>query len=103
MSILEEIKEERARQDAKWGEQNHPFTGLSAEYASDLANLAREQCEQDFYSGEGTWQGILEEEVYEAIEQAAHKNAEELRVELIQVAAVVVAMIECLDRNGLDK
>lgn len=99
MCILEEIKAERVRQDAKWGEQNHPITLLPAMYAESVANDLRQKCDEAFECGEGSWEDILLEEVYEALEQAAKGNIEKTREELIQVAAVVVAMIECVDRN----
>lgn len=99
LNILSEVEEERVRQDEKWGEQNHPFTGFSPDYATAVANAARNTCDEQFQKAEGTWQHILEEEVYEAMEQVAHGNSEAFRTELIQVAAVVVAMIECLDRK----
>lgn len=101
MTILEEIQAERKRQDDKWGEQNHPFTDLKPKDASYLAAEYKEACDFSAASGGVDWEIILLEEVYEALEQAAHKNVKEFREELIQTAAVVVAMIECLDRNGL--
>lgn len=103
MSILDEIREERKRQDDKWGEQNHPITLLPAKDAESVANDLREKCDEAFKAGEGSWEDILLEEVYEALEQSAKGNYLETREELIQVAAVVVAMIECLDRNGVTK
>lgn len=74
--ILDEIREERKAQDKKWGEQNHgPFK----------------------------WLAILGEEVGEANRAAltlgCSKDLVLYRNELIQVAAVAVAMIECLDRG----
>lgn len=77
-NILNEIKAERQRQDAKWGEQNHhPFV----------------------------WLAILGEEVGEVNKAALEhsfsgKSLDEYREELIQVASVAVAMVECLDKNG---
>lgn len=100
MNILEEIKEERARQDDRWGEQNHPITTLNPDYARVVSNELRVMCDQDFANGSGDWLGILNEEVYEAVAEAAEGNMDKCRVELIQVAAVVVAMIECIDRNN---
>jgi NTP pyrophosphatase (non-canonical NTP hydrolase) len=83
-TVLNEIADERDRQDAKWGPQNH------------------EQM---------TWLGILAEEFGEAakeINELHFRRAEahlpsslaRTRAELIQVAAVAVAMVESLDRNG---
>lgn len=81
-SVIKEIMRERVSQDAKWGEQNlDPFT----------------------------WLAILGEEVGEANKaaleawQTSHKfdvdKLKEYRAELLQVAAVAVAMIQCLDRG----
>jgi hypothetical protein len=104
MTILEEIQAERKRQDEKWGEQNHPFVppNLSNDDVIDYVNnsiMARDFCDQEFSAGRGTWNEILNEEYHEAFAEAALGNVKEFREELIQVAAVVVAMIECLDRK----
>ena len=77
VDVLSYIAIERKRQDAKWGEQNHdPFHYLT----------------------------VLGEEYGEACQAALHarhggRHADELRKELVHVAAVAVAMIECLDRG----
>lgn len=71
------VLDERANQDNKWGEQNHdPFTYLT----------------------------ILVEEVGEFAQCALHTQfggdkAEGLREEAVQVAAVALAIVECLDRG----
>lgn len=76
--IFKEISQERKRQDAKWGIQNH----------SPMI-----------------WCPILTEEVGEVNKAALEhhfkdsNDLKEYREELIQVAAVAVAMIESLDRN----
>lgn len=85
LSVMQDVIEERTRQNLKWGVQNH------------------EPCR---------WISILTEEVGEAaqaandmLEKPASSNAElwgqeqEYRAELVQVAAVAIAMIENLDRN----
>jgi len=81
--VVKEIIEEREKQDAKWGEQNH----------SPIE-----------------WVSILTEEVGEVAKAALeshfkHKNKDhsytEYRKELVQVAAVAIAMLESLDRNEL--
>lgn len=106
MKILNEILGERLRQDMKWGVQNHPFVTTDGDPSViqdyvDTANTARNFCDAAFKAGVGDWSDILNEEFHEAFAEAAQGNAEAFREELIQVAAVVVAMIECLDRNGL--
>jgi len=76
--VLQQVAAERARQDAKWGVQNHKAP---------------------------MWAAILMEEVGEAAafslsDEYGHSfsDREHLREELVQVAAVAVAFIECLDR-----
>ena len=76
--IFDEIKNERVRQEEKWGEQNHQPP---------------------------EWLMILGEEVGEVNKAAleaifSNTRLTGYREELIQVAAVAVAMIECYDRNN---
>ena len=75
-SVLADVLTERSRQDKKWGEQNH----LPA-----------------------YWMTILGEEFGEACQEALRvefgaKSTDDLRAELIQVAAVAVGAVERLDR-----
>lgn len=106
--IWAQVLTERARQDAKWGEQNHPNgTGprenwgyrelrwyTSNEEAADIIRTAT-QLAQRYNSP--TWRGILMEEVAEV---SAASDTDALRDELIQVIAVAVAWVECLDRRA---
>ena len=73
LNVLEEIGDERLRQDRKWGEQNH-----------DLA----------------LWMVILMEEVGEAAKAVFEKSAQEYRGELIQIAAVAASAVESFDRQA---
>lgn len=84
MKVLSEVGGERSAQEKKWGQQNHkPIE----------------------------WIAILTEEVGEAAKEAVDWNLSNgiyyklirYREELIQTAAVAVAMIESLDRNELKK
>lgn len=77
--VLEEVQEERQRQDEIWGLQNHGVCG---------------------------WMLILSEEFGEAAKDANQIHFEKrkdrvsnYRSELVQVAAVAVAAIESLDRG----
>lgn len=101
--VLTEVAEERARQDARWGEQNHPDGtgnryGLSA-VPEPAADFARQRCDAAFERGAGCWEHILYEEFCEAM---AEDDPERLRNELLQVAAVAVHWIEALDRRGCE-
>lgn len=75
--IVMEVVHERDRQDNKFGEQNHdPFTYIT----------------------------VLMEEVGEFSQAALHTRfggpaAEKLREEAVQVAAVALAIVECIDRG----
>lgn len=95
-AVLGDVGEERYRQYLKWGEQNHPDgTGFDDwAYHRDLAQL---ECRTASDDGDVTWAHILLEEVYEAL---AEDNAQALRAELVQVAAVAVQWIELLDRRS---
>lgn len=71
--ILDMIRDEREKQDDKWGEQNHhPLK----------------------------WMSILMEEVGEASKAILEEDNVNYVDELIQVAAVVVAMIESHQRGN---
>ena len=77
-AVIHEVVAERGRQQSKWGRQDHdPFV----------------------------YGAILTEEIGEAMRSALRVRFEDkdrisdVRGELIQVAAVAVAAIECLDRG----
>jgi hypothetical protein len=89
-----ELEAERLAQDARWGEQNHP-DGTGGEERRRDAEWARANCQRAAIEGTVTWADILEEEALEAL---AESDPARLREELVQVAAVAVAWVECLDR-----
>ncbi|MBM6622648.1 hypothetical protein JTF08_13615 [Micrococcaceae bacterium RIT802] len=108
--VLHQIRLERARQDAKWGEQNHPDgTGphsvplraiedcFATPYANQLADLATAATDRHAAEGRVTWADILLEEVFEAL---AESDLGRLRTELIQVAAVATQWVEAIDRRA---
>jgi hypothetical protein len=101
-ALTDEIKAERRRQQAKWGEQNHKDAHHDAFHRSVIGtgDEAKRLCEEHFEDGVGTWLDILLEEVAEAADEAYRSDTEKLRTELIQVAAVVVAWIEAIDRRA---
>ena len=92
--LLTEVAAERASQDARWGEQNHPNgTGLYQHRAA--ATRARMVCDRNAELGTVTWADILREEFCEAL---AESDPALLRAELVQVAAVATAWAEAIDR-----
>lgn len=93
-SPLWEVAAERARQDARWGEQNHP-DGTDTQhraYADDI----RAAVQRNAANGTLTWHDVLSEEFAEA---TAETDPTRLRAELVQVAAVAVAWVEAIDRR----
>lgn len=96
--ILEEVIDERVSQDTKWGIQNHksvsdnPNTDyeISGEYSCKMA------CEIAARNNNLTWADIAIEELSEAVYAGNEKLRRE---ELVQTAAVILAWIECIDRN----
>jgi NTP pyrophosphatase (non-canonical NTP hydrolase) len=74
--VVEDVMSERFRQDQKWGpSRQRPAPALV----------------------------VLVEEVGEVANAMQDGTEEELRAELIQVAAVAVAMVEALDRGDVPR
>jgi hypothetical protein len=94
--VLAEVAAERARQNAKWGQQDHP-DGTARPGDRFQAEMAREICQAN-NRDQDNWRDILTEEVHEAY---AELDPVKLRAELIQVAAVAVAWIEAIDRRSV--
>ena len=77
---LQEVLVERLRQHAKWGEQNHQDIEWFAVEGEEFGEVARAVVEGYFTAGR---------------QQSEHG----VRHELIQLAAVATAWVECLDRR----
>lgn len=111
-----QIQDERSRQVAKWGEQNHPNgTGekttpmaeivrgpanaiVNRHFAFGLALQAKTATDAHAKDGSLTYADIFLEEVLEAL---AEEDPVKLREELVQCAAVAVAWIEKIDRDAI--
>lgn len=88
--VLDEVFRERERQDQKWGQQNR----TAPEYLMILGEEvgeANKECLEVYFASQGPKPPNAE---------IVPPNYGAYRNELIQVAAVAVAMVECLDRNG---
>lgn len=93
--VLDDVHEERIRQDEKWGEQNHPDG--TGEIGSELIMISAQKiCDAATKKGLLKWRHILAEEFFEAIAEA---DPDRLRAELVQVAAVAVAWCQAIDRR----
>ena len=78
---LKTIRAERIRQDRKWGEQNHDPVYWLGIVGEEYGELCKAVIERD---------GVAPKERYFR-----------MRKELIHVAAVAVAALECLTRNQI--
>ncbi|MFI6639975.1 NUDIX hydrolase [Streptomyces sp. NPDC050504] len=94
--LLGEVQAERQRQNARWGEQNHP-DGTGLPVYQHAVRRYREQTERAAATGFLAWRDVLLEEVYEAL---AETDPAALRTELVQVAAVCVAWAGAIDRRA---
>lgn len=95
-SVLAEVWNERAAQDAIFGQQDLPDgTGIVGD--EDRANKARHVCDVMFEKGLGTFRDVFYEEVMEAL---AESDPVKLRAELIQAVAVGVKWIKAIDRRS---
>lgn len=76
--VSKQVKLERANQDMKWGQQNHDPVWWMSILGEEVGESQKAVLESSF--GDKPWS--------------------EYREELVQVAAVAMAAIQCLDRNG---
>lgn len=120
--VAADVRTERARQDQKWGEQNHPDgTGprvallgdfpysydvnaprqtspLDGWTATELSDTAKANTDIAAKNDNVAWSDILLEEVFEAL---AESDPVKLRTELVQVAAVAQQWAEAIDRRAV--
>lgn len=103
--VLEEVDQERGRQELKWGQQNHPdgtrgdrrvLRDTKMPTWDTMCFNARRQTDRAAHEGSLEYLDILFEEVAEAFSES---DPQRLREELIQVAAVAVAWVEAIDRR----
>ena len=96
-TVLQQVADERARQDNRFGIQDHPIIAVNRPgHNPDFFGMVAQECKEDWAEGVRDWATILLEEVYEAL---AETDPKRIREELVQVAAVAAAAIESLDRR----
>lgn len=94
--VFADIRDERARQDKKWGPQNHPDGTASDEFNVRMSEQWKEHVDRKAAEGSTDWISILFEEAYEA---SCETDPVRLRAEVVQIAAVAVAWLEAIDRR----
>mgnify|MGYP001574542261 CR=1 FL=1 len=88
LTAARSIDDERDRQDAKWGVQNHAPEWWLAILMEEVGELA---------------QAILESHFDNGVDARKKGGLPNIRKEAIQCAAVAVALVECLDRCTMGK
>lgn len=112
--VMNDVANERDRQELKWGPQDHvdvlsvqadpmdwtqiPFARPDRAWYEDRLAAIRAVNEVRDRAGVIAWDTILLEEVLEALVEA-YDDPEKLREELVQVSAVTVAWMESLRRR----
>lgn len=81
-AAVKAVVTERQRQDEKWGEQNHHPVYWVGMLTEELGEVSKESIELYQHNGE-------------SLAEAFGR----LRSELVQLAAVALAAIECIDRQ----
>lgn len=112
--VISDVIDELARQDAKWGQQNHPSLDplllnrpggctpqrMAAEYEIPTAIRARSSTDRAAETGHKTWGHVLVKEVAEVVDAGVVDGEPALRSELIQAAAVALQWAEAIDRRS---
>lgn len=108
--IAEDVLRECDRQVELWGVQHRPaFTHFDAiEHAETFStamdtDLAKGLCDFKMNDGTASWNDIILEEFMEARDEAMFGNEDALRVELVQLAAVIISSIQDLDRRTSER
>lgn len=98
-SIAKEVQAERVRQDIKWGRQEWPSVPLDEprDHRIFKEAMAKQHCQATEKDGTLAWIDIAQEELQES---GAAKDDVECRGELVQLAAVVFAWIDNIDRRA---
>lgn len=85
-TVLDLVAAERGKQDAKWGEQNHSPLFWLAILGEEFGEVSKATVERESALSRGK-------------ELTVTIHTDNMRDELVQVAAVAVAMLESLERN----
>jgi NTP pyrophosphatase (non-canonical NTP hydrolase) len=92
--IFKQIKVERETQNNKWGEQNHLPIEWIAILTEEVGEASKEALDYHFKNKP---KGDV------SLELAQEMRLHDYRCELVQIAAVVVQMIESFDRNQFNE
>lgn len=89
--VLEAVRDEREKQDRKWGEQNHDPARYFAILAEEVGEVAKEVVEYTFLE--------VSSKLPQDLPSVIAEQEKRLMEELVQTAAVAIAMVECILRR----
>lgn len=96
-NIINEVKAERVRQNEKWGIQDHDPIQWIAILTEEVGEAAKEAV--DYCFGNGLPEGCNIDNISIEDAKIQFKRITDYRAECIQIAAVAVQMVECIDRE----
>ena len=92
-TVIQRVIDERLRQDAKWGEQNHNAIEWVAILTEEVGEASKEAV--DFHFANGDVDVKLK-----AGKRLQIQRIEHLKKELIQAAAVAIQAVESIERQA---
>ena len=107
--VITDVETRRREQNEKWGDVTEQDRHMLMGTSDDLARRTMREAvqwitNQNMAAGTCTWTDIVREEFYEALaEDPSPANWPNLRDELIDVAASVVAMVEAGDLRASEE
>lgn len=94
--VFNDIVLERQRQNEKWGEQNHNTVEWIAILTEEVGEAAKEAVDYHFKNNIPNQKESCH---FNEDRDIQHFTLVRLRKELIEVAAVAVQIVECLDKK----
>lgn len=101
-AVNREVAAERKRQDKRWGVQSYDVGNKPSGVTQARANYLKSVCAEAAANGNLTWNDIVSEEIAEFFDEP-DTDWPRQREEAIQIAAVLVAMIEDKDQAYADE
>lgn len=95
-TVIREVEDERRDQDYKWGQQDHNLVEWMTILTEEVGEAAKEACDYHFNNPPKKFTCLSQDDIQK-------KRLAAYRKELIQTAAVAIAMVESLDRNEIGK
>lgn len=97
--VLNEVQKERASQNEKWGQQDHGPVEWISILTEEVGEASKEAVDFHFKNQVKCTNERGEKFYQPTDDEQQDKRLRAYRNEMIQVAAVAIQAIECIDRN----